>query len=92
MKSVGYVLAVLAIGVSNYALAAKMVSPCESQAQQAFQQKRVELAMNTLVGNVGDSEATSQREGLERRWERDQAHCRHVARTLSSADASTVAL
>lgn len=89
--------------IPNFALATKSKpmaqEACESQASSTYKKKSVELAMATIVGNMSELEATSEREGLQRRLDAERAHCLRVEHTASrpaisyaSEQASTGAL
>jgi hypothetical protein len=65
----------------NFALA----DACESQASATYSKKAVEVAMASIVGDISEVEATSQREGLQKRLESEKAKCVHVARSYASS-------
>ncbi len=65
----------LAALVPNLVMA--MPSKCEVKAHAKFQKQAVEIEMASIVGNVSTMELASRREGLQKRLEREQAHCIH---------------
>jgi hypothetical protein len=73
-------------------LAMAMPTKCEVQAHAKFQKQAVEIEMASIVGNVSSIELVSRREGLQKRLEREQAHCIHFvsskrqSRTYASAE------
>lgn len=78
MKGLRGVL-VLAALVPNLSMA--MPSKCELQARSKFQKQAVEIEMASITGNVSAIEVVSRRESLQKRLEREQAHCIRPANT-----------
>lgn len=96
MKAFSKGVLVLGMVLPNLGLAAP--SKCEVQAHSNFQKQSVEVEMASIAGNVSTIELASRRETLQKRLERDQAHCirlvRHKpnTRTYASAGADSVSL
>jgi hypothetical protein len=88
--------ALLMIGALVPNLVMAMPSKCEVKAHAQFQKQAVEIEMASIVGNVSSIELVSRREGLQKRLEREQAHCIHFisskrqSRTYASAESHSL--